>query len=75
VPFFAGVAASIFFGWLILFAGVAHLVYASSQTRSGTHTLADSDRTRICDCGSLHALASGCRSGRPHAGPCFLYCR
>ena len=28
VPFIAGVAASIFFGWLILLAGGAHLVYA-----------------------------------------------
>lgn len=30
-PFFAGIAASVFFGWLILFAGVAHLVYAWSE--------------------------------------------
>ena len=34
-PFFAGIAASIFFGWLILFAGVAHLVYAWSQRSAG----------------------------------------
>jgi uncharacterized membrane protein HdeD (DUF308 family) len=34
-PFFAGIAASIFFGWLILFAGVAHLVYAWSQRGTG----------------------------------------
>ncbi len=31
VPLFAGVATSVFFGWLIMLAGVAHLVYAWSQ--------------------------------------------
>jgi uncharacterized membrane protein HdeD (DUF308 family) len=35
-PAFAGVAASVFFGWLILLGGVAHLVYAWSQRGSGT---------------------------------------
>ena len=35
VPFFAGVAASVYFGCLVLFAGVAHLVYAWSQRRAG----------------------------------------
>src|SRR6201999_4558706 len=34
-PFFAGIAASVFFGWLILFAGVAHLVYAWSERGGG----------------------------------------
>lgn len=34
-PFFAGIAASIFFGWLILFGGVAHLVYAWSERGAG----------------------------------------
>ena len=34
-PVFAGVAASVFFGWLILLGGVAHLVYAWSQRGSG----------------------------------------
>jgi uncharacterized membrane protein HdeD (DUF308 family) len=34
-PFFAGIAASIFFGWLILFAGIAHLVYAWSERGAG----------------------------------------
>jgi uncharacterized membrane protein HdeD (DUF308 family) len=35
VPFFAGIAASVFFGWLILFAGVAHLVYGWSERGAG----------------------------------------
>jgi len=35
MPFFAGVAASVYFGCLVLFAGVAHLVYAWSQRRAG----------------------------------------
>jgi uncharacterized membrane protein HdeD (DUF308 family) len=35
-PFFAGIAASIFFGWLVLFAGVAHLVYAWSARGAGS---------------------------------------
>lgn len=35
LPFFAGIAASIFFGWVILFAGVAHLVYAWSERGAG----------------------------------------
>lgn len=35
VPLFAGVATSVFFGWLILLAGVAHLVYAWSQRGAG----------------------------------------
>jgi uncharacterized membrane protein HdeD (DUF308 family) len=35
VPFFAGIAASVFFGWLVLFAGVAHLVYAWSERGAG----------------------------------------
>ena len=34
-PVFAGVAASVFFGWLILLGGVAHLVYAWSQRGGG----------------------------------------
>jgi len=34
-PFFAGIAASIFFGWLVLFGGVAHLVYAWSERGAG----------------------------------------
>jgi uncharacterized membrane protein HdeD (DUF308 family) len=34
-PFFAGIAASVFFGWLVLFAGVAHLVYAWSERGAG----------------------------------------
>jgi uncharacterized membrane protein HdeD (DUF308 family) len=35
VPFFAGIAASVFFGWLVLIAGVAHLVYAWSERGAG----------------------------------------
>ncbi len=35
MPPFAGVAASLFFGWLILFSGVAHLVYAWSAHGAG----------------------------------------
>src|SRR5437868_4684223 len=35
LPFFAGVAASIFFGWLLTFAGAAHLVYAWSERGAG----------------------------------------
>ncbi len=35
VPFFASIAASVFFGWLILFAGAAHLVYAWSERGAG----------------------------------------
>ena len=35
VPFFAGVAASVFFGWLVLFGGVAHLIYAWSERGAG----------------------------------------
>ena len=31
LPFFAGIAASVFFGWLLLIAGIAHLVYAWSE--------------------------------------------
>ena len=34
-PWFAGIAASFFFGWLILFAGVAHLIYAWSERGAG----------------------------------------
>jgi uncharacterized membrane protein HdeD (DUF308 family) len=34
-PVFAGVAASVFFGWLVLLGGVAHLVYAWSQRGGG----------------------------------------
>jgi uncharacterized membrane protein HdeD (DUF308 family) len=35
LPFVAGIAAGIFFGWLILFAGVAHLVYAWFERGAG----------------------------------------
>jgi uncharacterized membrane protein HdeD (DUF308 family) len=35
VPIFAGIAASLFFGWLILIGGVAHLVYAWSERTAG----------------------------------------
>jgi uncharacterized membrane protein HdeD (DUF308 family) len=34
-PFVAGIAASIFFGWLILIGGVAHLIYAWSERGAG----------------------------------------
>jgi uncharacterized membrane protein HdeD (DUF308 family) len=34
-PWFAGIAASIFFGWLILFGGIAHLIYAWSERHAG----------------------------------------
>lgn len=34
-PFFAGIAAGVFVGWLILFADVAHLVYAWSERGGG----------------------------------------
>lgn len=34
-PFFAGLAASIFFGWLIMIGGVAHLSYAWSERGAG----------------------------------------
>ena len=33
VPFIAGIAASIVFGWLLLIAAIAHLVYAWSERR------------------------------------------
>jgi uncharacterized membrane protein HdeD (DUF308 family) len=35
LPPIAGIAASIFFGWLLLVGGVAHLVYAWSERRTG----------------------------------------
>jgi uncharacterized membrane protein HdeD (DUF308 family) len=35
LPFVAGIAASIFFGWLVLFAGGAHLVYAWYERGAG----------------------------------------
>jgi uncharacterized membrane protein HdeD (DUF308 family) len=35
LPPIAGIAASVFFGWLLLFAGVAHLVYAWSERGAG----------------------------------------
>lgn len=35
VPFFAGIAAGVFFGCLVLFAGVAHIVYAWSERGVG----------------------------------------
>jgi uncharacterized membrane protein HdeD (DUF308 family) len=38
VPMFGGIAASVFFGWLILLAGVAHLVYAWSERSAGAVT-------------------------------------
>jgi uncharacterized membrane protein HdeD (DUF308 family) len=35
LPPVAGIAASLFFGWLVLIAGAAHLVYAWSERRAG----------------------------------------
>lgn len=35
IPFIAGIAASVVFGWLILFGGVMHLVYAWSERGAG----------------------------------------
>jgi uncharacterized membrane protein HdeD (DUF308 family) len=35
VPLFASIAAAIFFGWLILIGGIAHLVYAWSERGAG----------------------------------------
>jgi uncharacterized membrane protein HdeD (DUF308 family) len=35
LPPIAGIAASVFFGWLLLFAGAAHLVYAWSERGAG----------------------------------------
>ena len=34
VPFIAGIAASVVFGWLLLIAAIAHLVYAWSERRA-----------------------------------------
>jgi uncharacterized membrane protein HdeD (DUF308 family) len=34
-PYFAGIAATIFFGWLVLFGGITHLVYAWSERGAG----------------------------------------
>lgn len=34
-PAFAGIAASVFFGWLVLLAGIAHLAYAWSERGPG----------------------------------------
>jgi uncharacterized membrane protein HdeD (DUF308 family) len=35
VPFIAGIAASVVFGWLLLIAAAAHLAYAWSERRTG----------------------------------------
>jgi uncharacterized membrane protein HdeD (DUF308 family) len=35
LPFFAGIAASAFFGWLLMVASIAHLVYAWSERGAG----------------------------------------
>lgn len=35
LPFFAGIAASVFFGWPLMVGGIAHLVYAWSERRAG----------------------------------------
>jgi uncharacterized membrane protein HdeD (DUF308 family) len=35
LPLFVGIAASVFFGWLIMAGGIAHLVYAWSQRGAG----------------------------------------
>ena len=34
-PVFAGIAATTFFGWLVLFGGITHLVYAWSERGAG----------------------------------------
>lgn len=34
-PFVGGIAASVFFGWLVLFGAVAHFVYAWSERAAG----------------------------------------
>src|SRR6202050_869785 len=35
VPFIAGIAASVVFGWVLLIGAIAHLVYAWSERRAG----------------------------------------
>jgi uncharacterized membrane protein HdeD (DUF308 family) len=35
LPFFAGIAGTIFFGWLVLFGGIMHLIYAWSEPHAG----------------------------------------
>ena len=35
-PFLAGIAVSIFFGWLIAVAGIAHLIYAWAERGAGS---------------------------------------
>jgi uncharacterized membrane protein HdeD (DUF308 family) len=35
LPFFAGIAASVLFGWLLMVGGIAHLVYAWSERGAG----------------------------------------
>jgi uncharacterized membrane protein HdeD (DUF308 family) len=35
VPFVAGIAASVVFGWLLMIAAIAHLVYAWSERKAG----------------------------------------
>jgi uncharacterized membrane protein HdeD (DUF308 family) len=52
--FSAGIGASVFFGWLILFSGIAHLVYAWSL-RGARHSLADSYWRRLPYRRAIHA--------------------
>src|SRR6202453_5230741 len=35
LPFFAGIAASVFFGWLLMVASIVHLIYAWSERGAG----------------------------------------
>lgn len=34
-PFFAGIASTLFFGWVFIFAGIAQIVYAFQSKRAG----------------------------------------
>ena len=46
LPFFASIAASIFFGWLLMVASIAHLVYAWSERGAGAVPTAGALATR-----------------------------
>jgi uncharacterized membrane protein HdeD (DUF308 family) len=72
-PFFAGIAASVFFGWLVLFAGIAHLVYAWSERGAGA-ILWQILIGIVYVIAALYMLVlPGRRCGRAYAGACLLH--
>jgi len=72
IPPVAGIAVTILVGWLLVFSGVTHFVYAWHTRGYWPDYLGDFSRDRIHVCGRLRAVSSAAGHGRAYVSPRYL---